>query len=650
MTAATSNADRRPALAPDPAHLDPAERMSLDELRALQLERLQDTLRRAYANVPHYRRAFAAAGVHPDDCRELADLARFPTMSKADLRDNYPFGMFAVPQDQVCRVHASSGTTGRPTVVGYTAADIDTWATVMARSIRAAGGRPGDRLHNAYGYGLFTGGLGAHYGAEKLGCMVIPVSGGQTSRQVQLIGDFRPRIIMVTPSYMLTIIDEFEKQGLDPKASSLEIGIFGAEPWTEQMRQEMEERAGIQAVDIYGLSEVMGPGVSQECVETKDGLHIWEDHFYPEVIDPLTGAALPAGDMGELVFTSLTKQALPVIRYRTRDLTRLLPGTARPGMRRMEKITGRDRRHDHPAGGESLPHPDRGDRAADPGAVAALRPGADHPRPDGPPHGPDRGAPRLPGDAPAGRRRPGRAGGQGERRDQRGGARRGSGDAGPLGRQAAAALRPAGTSLTAAVRASPARRGRPGHSLESLLAVSVAVFNERGYDATSMEDLAARLGITKSAIYHHVPSKVELLRLALDRALDGLFAVTGEPGAGTGPAVDRLEYIVRGSVRVLASELPFVTLLLRVRGNSPVELAALRRRREFDQLVTDLVRAAAQAGDIRPDVDPAVVSRLLFGTVNSLTEWYRPNRTLDAAALADAVVAVTFDGLRVTSG
>jgi len=315
--------------------------MSVEELRVLQLERLQWTLRHAYENVPHYRAAFDAAGVHPDDCRELGDLARFPTTSKTDLRDNYPFGMFAVPQDQVRRVHASSGTTGRPTVVGYTERDIDTWATVVARSIRAAGGRAGDKLHNAYGYGLFTGGLGAHYGAEKLGCTVIPISGGMTPRQVQLITDFEPRVIMVTPSYMLTVIDEFEKQGLDPKASSLEIGIFGAEPWTEQMRREMEDRLDIQAVDIYGLSEVMGPGVAQECVETKDGLHIWEDHFYPEVIDPLTGEVLPEGAQGELVFTSLTKEAMPVIRYRTRDLTRLLPGTARPGMRRMEKITGR---------------------------------------------------------------------------------------------------------------------------------------------------------------------------------------------------------------------------------------------------------------------------------------------------------------------
>ena len=341
MTAVTSEPTRRLGAPPDPAILDPAERMSVEELRALQLERLQWTLRHAYENVPHYRAAFDAAGVHPDDCRELADLARFPTTSKADLRDNYPFGMFAVPQDQVRRVHASSGTTGRPTVVGYTERDIDTWATVMARSIRAAGGRSGDKVHNAYGYGLFTGGLGAHYGVEKLGGTVVPVSGGMTPRQVQLITDFRPEIIMMTPSYMLTVIDEFEKQGLDPKASSLQIGIFGAEPWTEQMRREMEDRLDIQAVDIYGLSEVMGPGVAQECVETKDGLHIWEDHFYPEVIDPLTGEVLPEGEQGELVFTSLTKEAMPVIRYRTRDLTRLLPGTARPGMRRMEKITGR---------------------------------------------------------------------------------------------------------------------------------------------------------------------------------------------------------------------------------------------------------------------------------------------------------------------
>ena len=341
MTAATSENTRRLGAAPDPALLDPAERMGLDELRALQLTRLQETLHHAYANVPHYRRAFDDAGVHPDDCRELADLARFPTTSKSDLRENYPFGMFAVPQEQVRRVHASSGTTGRPTVVGYTERDIDTWATVMARSIRAAGGRAGDKLHNAYGYGLFTGGLGAHYGAEKIGCTVVPVSGGMTPRQVQLITDFEPRVIMVTPSYMLTVIDELEKQGIDPRSTSLRIGIFGAEPWTEQMRREMEERLDIEAVDIYGLSEVMGPGVAQECVESKDGLHVWEDHFYPEVIDPITGEVLLEGEQGELVFTSLTKEAMPVVRYRTRDLTRLLPGTARPGMRRMEKVTGR---------------------------------------------------------------------------------------------------------------------------------------------------------------------------------------------------------------------------------------------------------------------------------------------------------------------
>jgi phenylacetate-CoA ligase len=291
--------------------------------------------------VPHYRRAFDAAGVHPDDCRDLADLALFPTTSKADLRENYPFGMFAVPREQVRRVHASSGTTGLPTVVGYTEGDLDTWATVMARSIRAAGGRPGDILHNAYGYGLFTGGLGAHYGAEKLGCTVVPVSGGMTPRQVQLIRDFGPRVIMVTPSYMLTVIDELEQQGVDPRSTSLRIGIFGAEPWTEQMRQEMEQRLDIDAVDIYGLSEVMGPGIAQECVESKDGLHVWEDHFYPEVIDPISGEVLPEGEEGELVLTSLTKEAMPVVRYRTRDLTRLLPGTARPGMRRMQKVTGR---------------------------------------------------------------------------------------------------------------------------------------------------------------------------------------------------------------------------------------------------------------------------------------------------------------------
>ena len=337
--------DRRLGDAPPAELLDPAERMSVDELRALQLDRLRWSLRHAYENVPHYKRTFDAAGVHPDDCRDLADLAKFPTTSKADLRDNYPFGMFAVPQDQVRRVHASSGTTGKPTVVGYTAEDIDVWATLMARSIRAAGGRPGHKVHNAYGYGLFTGGLGAHYGIEKLGATAIPISGGMTPRQVQLITDFRPDVIMVTPSYMLTVIDEFEKQGLDPAASSLQVGIFGAEPWTEQMRREIEDRMDMHAVDIYGLSEVMGPGVSQECVETKDGLHVWEDHFLPEVVDPLDGAGTPSaladGEEGELLFTSLTKQALPIIRYRTRDLTRLLPGTARPGMRRMQKITGR---------------------------------------------------------------------------------------------------------------------------------------------------------------------------------------------------------------------------------------------------------------------------------------------------------------------
>src|SRR6202050_226043 len=327
-------------LAPRPEDLDPIERASADELQALQLERLQQTLRRAYANVPHYRAAFDSAGVHPDDCKDLADLAKYPLTSKADLRENYPFGMFAVPREQVVRVHASSGTTGRATVVGYTRDDIEVWATVMARSIRAAGGRPGHILHNAYGYGLFTGGLGAHYGAEKLGCTVVPVSGGMTERQVTLIRDFQPDIIMVTPSYMLAIIDEMEHQGLDPARCSLKYGIFGAEPWTNEMRAEMEARAGIDATDIYGLSEVMGPGVAQECVEAKDGLHVWEDHFYPEVIDPGTGRVLPDGELGELVFTSLTKQAMPVVRYRTRDLTRLLPGTGRT-MRRMEKITGR---------------------------------------------------------------------------------------------------------------------------------------------------------------------------------------------------------------------------------------------------------------------------------------------------------------------
>ncbi|CAG0959535.1 phenylacetate-CoA ligase [Burkholderiales bacterium] len=320
--------------------LEPIERASRDELAALQLERMRWSLAHAYRNVPHYRRAFDAAGVAPGDLRSLADLARFPLTAKADLRANYPFGMFAVPRPQVVRIHASSGTTGKPTVVGYTAKDVDTWATVMARSIRAAGGRPGDIVHVAYGYGLFTGGLGAHYGAEKLGCTVIPMSGGQTEKQVQIIFDFEPRIIMVTPSYMLAIAEEMERQGHDPRSSPLEIGIFGAEPWTPAMREAIETKLSIDAIDIYGLSEVIGPGVGQECIETKDGLTIWEDHFYPEVIDPESGRVLPDGEKGELVFTSLTKEAMPVIRYRTRDLTRLLPPTARP-MRRIEKITGR---------------------------------------------------------------------------------------------------------------------------------------------------------------------------------------------------------------------------------------------------------------------------------------------------------------------
>jgi phenylacetate-CoA ligase len=323
-----------------PYGLEPIETASRDEIAGLQVERLRWSLRRAYDNIPAYAKKFDAAGVRPEDFRTLQDLGRFPLTAKQDLRDNYPFGMFAVPREQVVRIHASSGTTGKPTVVGYTRRDIETWSSLVARSIRASGGRPGMKVHVAYGYGLFTGGLGAHYGAERLGCTVIPVSGGMTERQVQLIVDFEPDIIMVTPSYMLAILDEFRAKGLDPRQTSLRIGIFGAEPWTNRMRAEIEESFGMDAVDIYGLSEVMGPGVANECVETKDGLHVWEDHFYPEVIDPLTGKVLPDGERGELVLTSLTKEAMPVIRYRTRDLTRLLPGTAR-SMRRIEKVTGR---------------------------------------------------------------------------------------------------------------------------------------------------------------------------------------------------------------------------------------------------------------------------------------------------------------------
>ncbi|MBN9421373.1 MAG: phenylacetate--CoA ligase [Candidatus Accumulibacter sp. 66-26] len=329
-----------PVKKPQPGELEAIERASRDEIAALQLERLKWTLKHAYENVPHYKRKFDEAGVHPDDLKTLADIAKFPYTTKQDLRDNYPFGLFAVPRNKMARVHASSGTTGKSTVVGYTLKDIDTWANLVARSIRAAGGRPGDTCHIAYGYGLFTGGLGAHYGAERAGCMVVPMSGGQTEKQVQLIQDFQPDIIMVTPSYSLVIAEEFEKQGLDPAACSLKVGIFGAEPWGEGMRGEIERKLGIDAVDIYGLSEVMGPGVASECIESKDGPVIWEDHFYPEIINPETGLPVADGEEGELVFTSLTKEAMPVIRYRTRDLTRLLPPTSR-SMRRMGKITGR---------------------------------------------------------------------------------------------------------------------------------------------------------------------------------------------------------------------------------------------------------------------------------------------------------------------
>lgn len=320
--------------------LDPIERASRDEITALQLKRLRDTLDRVYESVPHYKEAFDKKGVHPSDLKEITDLAKFPFTTKKDLRDNYPFGLFAVPKDQVSRIHASSGTTGKPTVVGYTSSDISNWADLVARSIRAAGGRRGDTMHIAYGYGLFTGGLGAHYGAERLGCTVIPMSGGQTEKQVQLIQDFKPKLIMVTPSYMQVIVEEFVRQGINPRETSLKIGIFGAEPWTEAMRREIELGANIDAVDIYGLSEVMGPGVASECIESKDGPVIWEDHFYPEIIDPDTGELVPDGQEGELVFTSLTKEAFPVIRYRTRDLTRLLPPTSR-SFRRIGKIVGR---------------------------------------------------------------------------------------------------------------------------------------------------------------------------------------------------------------------------------------------------------------------------------------------------------------------
>jgi phenylacetate-CoA ligase len=330
-----------PEITPAPELYDDAERWSEDQLRAEQLTRLRSSVRRAYDGVPHYRREMEARGVHPDDVRSLDDVRLLPFTTKATLRDNYPFGMFAVPREQCVRVHASSGTTGRPTVVGYTRQDIDTWAGLVARSLRAAGVRPGDMVHVAYGYGLFTGGLGAHYGAERLGCTVVPMSGGQTEKQIQLIQDFRPDVIMVTPSYFLALVDHVKELGLDPAETSLRIGVFGAEPWTQAMREEIEQTCQMHATDIFGLSEMMGPGVAQECVETKDGLTLWEDHFYPEIIDPLTEEPVADGEEGELVLTALTREAMPVLRYRTRDLTRLLPGTARPAMRRMAKITGR---------------------------------------------------------------------------------------------------------------------------------------------------------------------------------------------------------------------------------------------------------------------------------------------------------------------
>lgn len=329
------------ASAADPATLDPEETWSRDHLEAVQLERLRATVRHAYTNVPLYRRKFDDAGVHPDDLRELGDLAKFPFTTKEDLRSTYPFGMFAVPQDQIARIHASSGTTGQPTVVGYTSGDLARWASLVARSLRASGVKKGWKVHNAYGYGLFTGGLGAHAGAERLGCTVIPISGGQTERQVQLIRDFEPDAILATPTYLLTILDAMAEAGIDPRSTSLKTAVLGAEPWTEGMRQELEGRMGFDACDIYGLSEVMGPGVAGECVESKDGAHVWEDHFRPEIIDPFTEKVLDDESAGELVFTSLTKEALPIIRYRTHDLTRLMPGTARPGMRRMERIRGR---------------------------------------------------------------------------------------------------------------------------------------------------------------------------------------------------------------------------------------------------------------------------------------------------------------------
>ena len=430
--------------------LEPIEKASKDALVALQLDRLKATLHQAYDKVPHYKKKLDAAGVHPSDLKELADLAKFPFTTKEDLRQNYPFGMFAVPMADIVRIHASSGTTGKPTVVGYTKTDIDTWSLLMARSIRAAGGRSADKIHVAYGYGLFTGGLGAHYGGEALGAAVIPVGGGFTERQVQLIRDFAPDIIMVTPSYMLAIADEFERQGFSPADCSLRLGIFGAEPWTETMRAEIERRMGIVALDLYGLSEVMGPGVAQECAETRDGLTVWEDHFFPEIIDPDTGRVLPDGEVGELVFTSLTKEAMPVIRYRTRDLTRLL---ARHGAHHAPHRTrqGPQRRHaDHPRR-QRLSLADRSGARPRAAAGAALRPG-------GAPAAQSRRARCAGRDAARacrqiGRRRKygageaSRAPDQGLCRRHRHGARAGAGHDRALARQSKTRHRPAGEKL-----------------------------------------------------------------------------------------------------------------------------------------------------------------------------------------------------------
>jgi phenylacetate-CoA ligase len=618
-------------LTPSRASLDPIEIASRDEIAGLQLARLKATLRHVYDNVPHYWKAFDAAGVHPDDVHTLADLARFPFTAKADLRDNYPFGLFAVPREEVIRLHASSGTTGKPTVVGYTRADIEMWSDVMARSIRASGGRPGMRVHVAYGYGLFTGGLGAHYGVERLGCTVIPVSGGMTERQVQLIQDFEPDLIMVTPSYALAILDEFRKQGVDPRKTSLKAGIFGAEPWTNSMRAEIEQSFDMHAVDIYGLSEVIGPGVACECVETKDGLHIWEDHFYPEIIDPVSGKVLPDGEIGELVFTSLTKQAMPIIRYRTRDLTRLLPGTAR-SMRRMEKVTGRSDDMMIVRGVNVFPTQieelilklpalsahyqvllTREDRLDEMEILVERRDDA-----------------TLTETAAAGER------------------------------LKSAVKETIG--VTAEVRIVPphgierSTMARPraldyDDKRRAILARSAELFAHRGFQRTSMAEIADACGISKGLFYHYYASKEQVLADMMTDHLERLEDTIA--GADDGAAAPELR--LAAIVRALLSAYADRNALHKVQMN---ELAALPDSVQADLKAVER-RLVARVAVVIALINPALgrqpellkpVTMSLFGMLNWHHTWFRDDGPLTRETYADLATELMISGVRTMGG